>query len=373
MLGPRQHLGALAKFEEGIGSQECGAPEGPFRLLASATFFGPTSERRSDKVLGFSLLELLVVASVIGILLALLLPGLQAAHRSTRRTICANNLRQLALAGREYHEARQCFPPGLEQSRFSTPPRFRGTSLFAFLMPFLEEGQLTKNWDYERPLRNADGGRKARTAIVPPVLLCPSDPIESNPIQVAERYFGITSYGGNGGSRSSDPADAPTDGIFHTTGPASEPRPDQQPVRIEQIRDGTSQTILFGERCHDDPHYETFARRYWTQSLRYLGRWAAIGGRRRILDVTLSGSAPINYQMPYPYDQRLSADPPLQTSRAFLFYEAWRTGTFGSGHSGGAMFAFVDGSVHFLSDSIVPECLQAMCTRAGHDTPAFLP
>ena len=320
---------------------------------------------------GFTLLELLVVTGIIGVLLVLLLPALQAARGSTRRTICANNLRQLALAGREYHEARQSFPPGLEQSRFSTPPRFRGTSLFAFLMPFLEGGQLTKNWDHERPLRNADGGPTALTAVVPPVLLCPSDPMETNPIEVAGRYFGMISYGGNGGSRSSDPADALTDGIFHTTGPASEPRPDQRPVRIEQVRDGTSQTILFGERCHADANYETFARMHWAESLRYLGRWAAIGGRRRILDVTLSGSAPINYQMPCSYDQRLSAEPPLQTSRDFLFYEVWRTGAFGSGHSGGAMFAFVDGSVHFLSAAIVPECLQAMCTRAGHDPQAF--
>ena len=326
---------------------------------------------RYHRPCGFTLLEILIVIGTIGLLLALLLPAIEAARSSARRTHCASNLRQLALAGQSYHEAHDSFPPGLEQFQFPTPPRFRGTSLFAFLLPHLEQDAVMAGWDYRLPLKNADGGRAAPTATVLPLLLCPSDPLESNPIEVGGRYFGMTSYAGSGGSRSVDPGRATVDGIFHTTGPASEPEPNQRPVTVGQIRDGTSHTVLLGERSHRDPNYESFARMHWTESLQYLGRWAAIGGRRRIADVTLSAFAPINYQLPFSYEQRLSVQPALTSSRNFAVYEERRMCAFGSNHAGGAGFAFADGSVHFLSESIAPHTLQALCTRAGDEmTPA---
>jgi type II secretory pathway pseudopilin PulG len=316
------------------------------------------------------LVELLVVIATIGLLLAVLLPGIQAARSSAHRTQCSNNLRQLALAGLSYHEARDSFPPGLEQLQFATPPRYRGTSLFAFLLPHLEQGNVISDWHFESPLRNAEGGQAAPTATVLTVLLCPSDLIETNPVDVGGRYFGITSYAGNGGSRSFDPDRATVDGIFHTTGPASEPQPNQQPVTSGQIRDGTSHTVLFGERSHQDANYESFAGMHWTESLEFLGRWAAIGGRRRIADVTLSAFAPINYQLPFSYTQRLANPHALNSSREFALYEDRRMCAFGSNHAGGALFAFADGSVHFLSDSMARQTLQAFCTRAGGEVTA---
>ena len=177
----------------------------------------------------------------------------------------------------------------------------------------------------------------------------------------------MTSYGGNGGTRSFDPALATCDGIFHTTGPASEPNPDQLPVSLSMVTDGSSQTILFGERNHQDPNFETFAARSWSDSLNGLGRWAAIGGRKSIADVTMSAFVPINYQMPVDFDRRGEATPPVSSPGDFFIHEQRRVCAFGSGHSGGANFALADGSVRFLAESLPLDTLQALCTRNSRE------
>ena len=168
---------------------------------------------RSERA--FTLVELLVVMAIIGVLIAILLPAVQAAREAARRAQCANNLKQLALAAHNYHDAHGIFPPGLNQFTASSSPRFRGTSLFTFLLPYLEQGNVLAGWDYGRPLNNTRGGADAPSATVLPVFLCPSDVIEENPVVVAGRYYGMTSYGGNGGTRSYDPDLAACDGVFH--------------------------------------------------------------------------------------------------------------------------------------------------------------
>lgn len=315
----------------------------------------------------FTLIELLVVVAVVGALTALLLPAVQAAREAARRVQCANHLKQLAVAAHSYHESHATFPPGLNQFEVSSPPRFRGTSLFTFLLPFLEQGSLLNDWDYAFPLRNTDGGAAARSARVLSVLVCPSDLIQENPVAVAGRYYGMTSYGGNGGSRSYYPDQATCDGMFHTTGPASHPEPNQRPVCLPMVVDGTSHTVLFGERSHHDRNLETFAAVSWAESLKHLGRWPAIGGRKRIGDVTMSALAPVNYRIPFDYERRREAEPPLSSSRDFEFFEDRRICAFGSNHPGGANFALVDGSVHFLGSSLPRESLQALCTRDGRE------
>ncbi|MBN2473089.1 MAG: DUF1559 domain-containing protein [Pirellulales bacterium] len=317
---------------------------------------------------GFTLVELLVVIGILGALMALVLPAIQGARESARRVQCANHLKQLALAAHGYHTAHESFPPGLHQSEFAGSPRFRGTSLFTYLLPHLEEGALLTDWDYDAPLENTQGGAAARSATVLPILLCPSDTIAENPVSLGGRYFGMTSYGGNGGTRSYDSDRATCDGIFHTTGPASHPQPHQQPVSMAMVSDGAGYTILFGERDHQDPNLETFVVYYWAESIKYLGRWPAIGGRKRIADVTMSAFGPINYRIPFDYDRRQQVNPPLASSRDFQVYEDRRKCAFGSNHPGGANFAFADGSVRFLKDSLPPETLRALCTRNGEES-----
>ncbi|MCX7425598.1 MAG: DUF1559 domain-containing protein [Planctomycetia bacterium] len=319
---------------------------------------------------GFTLVELLVVIAIIGALVALLIPAVQAAREAARRIECASHLKQLALAAQNYHAAHESFPPGLDQFEASSPPRFRGTSLFAWLLPYLENGNVVAGWDYAQPLRNAEGGRGAKTAANPALLVCPSDRIEENPIALGSEYYGMTSYGGNGGRRSY-PADAATvDGIFHTTGPASLPEPNQKPVRVAAIHDGTSHTLLFGERNHADGNYETFVVKAWAETLQGLGIWAALGGRRRIGDVTMSAHAPINYRLPFDYAGLAAADPPISSARDFDYYHALRVCSWGSNHPGGANFAMADGSVTFLTDDLPLATLQALSTRSGGEVNA---
>lgn len=320
---------------------------------------------------GFTLVELLVVIAIIGILIALLLPAVQAAREAARRSQCINHLRQLALAAQNYHDALKTFPPGLNQFYVPTQdPKYRGVSLFAFLLPYVEQTALAQSWDYGSPMNNTTGGTAARSALVLATYLCPSDILRENPVFDQNAYYGMTSYGGNAGQRSYLPsgqgaATATLDGVFHTTGPASIPNVDQQPVSLAMITDGTSNTLLFGERSHFDPNFETFVSAGWTTSLQILGQWPALGGRRRIMDVTMSGYAPLNYRLAFDSSNLAQANPPAGSSSAFRYYEELRWTAWGSQHPGGANLAFADGSARFLSETIPIASLRALSSRAG--------
>src|SRR5262245_57824971 len=163
----------------------------------------------------FTLVELLVVIAIIGVLVALLLPAVQMAREAARRMQCVNQQRQLSLAAHSFHDVNKAFPPGVYQLKFSSAPQFRGVSLYVKLLPFLEQANLAQGWDETDPLNNTLGGTSAKTAQKIKVLLCPSDVLQQNPITSGSAVYGLTSYGGNGGSRSYDPATATNDGIFH--------------------------------------------------------------------------------------------------------------------------------------------------------------
>ena len=318
----------------------------------------------------FTLVELLVVVAILGILVALLLPAIQGARESGRRVQCMNHLRQLGIAANAHESVWHTFPPGMNQWFFNSAVAFRGIPLFVYLLPYLEDNGLFEQWHRNDPMLNANQGNSSNTAVVMPLLICPSDQIVQNPIVYTSRgwTYALTSYGGNGGTRSYFPPSSTADGVFHTTGPASEPVQHQTAVRPQDITDGLSQTLLFGERSHSDPNYKSFNAAGWGDLLDQWGWWAASTDRKMIGHVTMSGFVPINYQLPFSYANRAGQSPPADSYAAFAAtYVDMRLCAFGSCHPGGAAFCFADGSVEFLVTETDLNVLRALCTRAKSD------
>jgi prepilin-type N-terminal cleavage/methylation domain-containing protein/prepilin-type processing-associated H-X9-DG protein len=316
---------------------------------------------------GFTLIELLVVIAVLGILTAILIPAIQFAREAARRIECASRLKQLVIAATAHAEAKGHFPPGVEQWYFNEAVSHRGIPLFAFLLPYLEQQNALVAWDYDNPINNSNQGARSNTAVVIPVFLCPSDLIPRNPIVMTSRdwHYALASYGGNGGTRSYFPLQATADGIFHTTGEASEPKNYQEPVRPKDVADGLSHTLLLGERSHQDPNYLSFNQAGWGEPLNEQGWWGASNSRKMIGHVTMSTHAPINYRLPFSYANRVGKNPSADSFSQFQTYVDLRLCAYGSGHPGGVNFAFGDGSVRFTSDQIEMSLLRALSTRAG--------
>ena len=283
---------------------------------------------------------------------------------SARRTQCANRLRQLALAAQQYEGAVGHFPPGVDRSNTQDQ-----SSLFVFLLPYIENGSLYEQW----VAPNSNHATLAGTVLSS--FVCPDDPIPHNPV-MHSTYYGVTSYGGCGGSRSFSPCVAAnpacqqqTDGIFFETGKSSRPVANQMPVTVAMISDGASQTLLFGERSHLDANFDSFTSRGWGkgQTLGQYGFWTGSCGDYALADVTLSTYAPINYRVPADYAARAAMNPPVKCSSDFSYYEDLRLCALGSQHSGGANFATADGAGHFFSDSTALDVLRALGTRSGNE------
>ena len=317
----------------------------------------------------FTLVELLVVIAIICMLVALLLPAVQAARESSRRSQCASQERQLGIAASNFFAAKGHFPPGVEQRYFNSAVSHRGVPLFVRLFPFMEHGVMLFDWDYDDPINNVNQGDDSKAAIVLPILVCASDDLPENPISVSQNWqYALTSYGGNGGTRGYFPQLSTADGVFFTTGEASEPKNWQRPVEPRDITDGLSNTVAFGERSHLDPNYETFNAAGMGEPLKKWGWWAASASRKMVGHVTMSAFAPINYQLPFSYDARSGQSPPADSFAQFnANYVDLRIAAFGSNHPGGANFCFTDGSLRFLTTETDQSVLTAAYTRAADD------
>jgi prepilin-type N-terminal cleavage/methylation domain-containing protein/prepilin-type processing-associated H-X9-DG protein len=368
--------------------------------------------------LGFTLIELLVVIAIIAILIALLLPAVQKVRGAAMKAQCANNLKQLALAAHNYHSVKKFLPPGLSQQAVSkgagssmTPPvtsKLYGCTLHAHLLDYLEQQDVAKRWAYSDPYNGKGTGDgtlvfmnardesgaaspQALTATVISTLVCPADGFTDNPVYLdinlegdgddddlalVVGYFGLTSYAGNAGTYifpTSNLFKLRSDGVFFLTGPNSWPKNNQSAVKLQDIKDGTASTLMFGEKYHADAAFD----KLHTLNIYPLTKWGAWGwlgsadGVPHFLNATqtfpeavpnytTSDTIPINFSlMNYAPGEVTSSD-----SFVFARLLAW-----GSGHSGGANFAMCDGSVRFLNDNISATTLTALSTRAGGDLP----
>jgi prepilin-type N-terminal cleavage/methylation domain-containing protein/prepilin-type processing-associated H-X9-DG protein len=307
----------------------------------------------------FTLIELLVVIAIIGVLISLLLPAVQKVREAANRAKCANNLKQLALAAHQHHDAKGQFPNGLHTVDTAGGRYANGTCWEVELFPYIEQGNLKNRWDYDDFRNNVAGGLIAATAQVLPVFLCPSD-LVPEPVQYynaegqyayAVGWYGMHSYAANAGIRSFPANQVTRDGIFFQ----------DSSIRFADVTDGASSTFLFGERSHDDPAFDRMSLSY-NQAFYPLagwGQWAGVfftsGGS--LGNRFLSTPVPINYRVPADISREEFLGPTGAQNN--------RLCAFGSGHPGGANFAFADGSVRFLSNGILLETLQALSTCAG--------
>jgi prepilin-type N-terminal cleavage/methylation domain-containing protein/prepilin-type processing-associated H-X9-DG protein len=320
----------------------------------------PIPQRRRG---AFTLIELLVVIAIIAILIGLLLPAVQKVREAANRMSCSNNLKQLALAAHQHHDDRGAFPNGVHPVETIGGRYVNGTCWEAELLPYIEQDNLYKKWDKNDFRNNVAGGRNATTAQVLKVLLCPSDPLpdlvyfvpvypQSPQYAYASGFYGLSSYGGNAGKRSCPPAKLTRDGIFYV----------DSSIRLADVTDGASNTFLFGERTHYDPEFDrlTLAFDPSVYPLGKFGKWAALhSSGASLTERLLSTPVPINYRVP--------AGTPREEFLRSTGAENNRGCAFGSGHPGGANFAFADGSVRFVRESIALATLQALSTRNGEE------
>jgi prepilin-type N-terminal cleavage/methylation domain-containing protein/prepilin-type processing-associated H-X9-DG protein len=295
----------------------------------------------------FTFIELLVVIGIVGILTAITLPAIQMIRESSRRTVCSNNVRQLALGLMNYESSHRQLPMGLRSfdgrgagtSSFPANHYF-GMSWITRILPFIEQNAMWENAleDYQYnpiPFRAHRGMQTVLLAVA-----CPSDP-SSGQVQWTHqgRLVACTNYLGVNGTNYKT-----RDGVFTY----------DQPTRLAEIQDGQSNTLLIGER----PPSPDF----------WYGWWYATGtGTISTGDVTL-GVAELNPAKSGGISTFLEDCPAGPYTYTAGRNEQCDALHFWSYHSGGANFALADGSVRLISYSISGETLQALATRAGGET-----
>lgn len=314
---------------------------------------------------GFTLVELLVVIAIVGVLVALLLPAVQMAREAARRTACGNNLRQIGLALHGFHEANQCFPVGTALKGYpdganpsSIPVNLLNTGpyrpgAFAMILPHLEQDALFRSLRMDLAMDESVNVALGKTTIS--IYVCPScnhiyglqKSPHSSPLADPAMQFAVTDYNGLNGVLRLFAAAPGADQLQDHGGFA-----ERQPLRIEDFTDGASNTIHVVETAnlgrgvwiHGRPHYNQAA-----YSINSLGGY---------------NNAPNSV---YPDGSNL----PL-TNRG---PGKGIGGTWGisSDHAGGANTLFVDGSVHFLANSLAAETLTTLITRDGGEAPPDIP
>jgi len=334
----------------------------------------------ADKRPGFTLTELLVVIAIIAILIGLLLAAVQKVREAANRMKCANQLRQLAFACHNYHDAYGSLPPGGIKSLPNTTPVYNRGGWTLYVLPYMEQENL-----FQQILPNLDGPSQnaildaANAGIIPPklpYLRCPSDPdlldrsltnyVASQGPQCwrgncAEAYNPNQKYCNGTSDEPPQPLNprtypgydaSPTAGRFldgrplnasHLRGMFGAYGP---PIPFSSATDGLGNTLLLGENLPN-----------LNQSRD--GHWAGAGPGRALSTIIPINSPATDYLEP---DGCTAA--PLR-----YFANANVADGFRSRHPGGVNFAFADGSVRFVSQTIDHQTFQYLGCRSDGEVP----
>jgi type II secretory pathway pseudopilin PulG len=292
--------------------------------------------------------ELLVVITIIGILIALLLPAVQAAREAARRLQCSNNLKQVSLALHNYHAAHRALPPGgMDDNQLS---------YVVMLLPYIEQRALYERFNFGAgEYRYPPNGKIENSLVRLSLLLCPSCPEERSNLSAGGTNFServpntadgedpyTTHYVGVMGPIGTNPVtggeylnEGDTSNQFgaHATGGVLYKN---SSVRFADIIDGSSNTYALGEISWSG--YAKF--RTWIRGSTLNS--TAMGSAKNVTD-------PINAGAPYGY---------------------FNDGAFGSNHPTGTHFGLCDGSVTFISENIDHSVFLSAASRAGGEVGA---
>lgn len=328
-------------------------------------------QRHSRLKKGFTLIELLVVIAIIAILIALLLPAVQQAREAARRSTCKNNLKQLGLAFHNYHDTHRCFPFAWFLDP-TNPANLKAGGYGVMLLPFIDQAPLYNRWNSSYPALNEfaaipEVAQNLTVIATPlPVFMCPSTPEASThdydltatgtPLTYTAARSDYCPASGVRGTYSSlaytgHPAAASRSGMLTFVGLDISGSPGDPITRIRDIVDGSSNTVLLGERVGGTNIYsgQTLSPTLTT-----------------LLGPTNGGGWGdfLNGEHWYQGSLRDGTDGGSGGPCAINCSSARSTG-FLSFHVGGAHFLLGDGAVRFISQNVDAYTFASLTTRAG--------
>jgi prepilin-type N-terminal cleavage/methylation domain-containing protein len=318
----------------------------------------------------FTLVELLVVIAIIGILVALLLPAIQAAREASRRTDCINKLHQLGIALHNYEGTKKRLPPGIigyDDQKNNVPsvtPNPPEAPFVAFILAYLEEVALADNYDFTRDVQKQYNDENSPVGQLLPGFQCPSDTPQNATKCSGNAHDWKANYGINWGayvSACQRPKSIPSPELGNGDGDCPTPHPQLRfapfhytfGAKLSQITDGTSSTLAMMEMIQP-PAEDICDRRARI--------WNEKAGCYTIMTRNTPNSAfrdEGNCREDFP-------DAPCQDIEQGLARRASHTASR-SRHPGGVQVLMCDASAHFINDNIELAVWRAMSSMAGDD------